>query len=356
MTFFKKAFSLLRETAAAFGRNNASMLAASLAYYAIFAIAPLLVIAVAVAGFVFGDAAVQGQLDAQLEGTFGREAAVLIEDLVAGANQTNAGLFATVVSVILLLLAASGLFGQLKKALNTIWEAEPTSDQGILGFALQRIVAISMVLLIGLILLASMSASTAIVFLSDFVAGRLPVLGRLLPYLEVIVSLTILVLLFALIYRILPDVKLAWRDVFVGGAVTALLFAIGKYLISFYLSFNGNNPTYQAAGAVVIVLLWIYYSSQIFLFGAQFTCVYAERGGAPADTGKAMSPIDHSRPRLAASTPVVSPAQPRVVSESAVSQTDNRKITAAALLLGTALGLLLAFLGNLFGQRTDDPQ
>lgn len=361
MTFLKKAFSLLRETAVAFGKNNGSMLAASLAYYTIFAIAPLLVIVLAVAGFVLGDAAVRGQLDSQLEGAVGRDAAVLIEDLVASANQTDAGLFATIVSVLLLLLAASGLFGQLKKALNTIWEVEAEQKGGVVEFVLQRIVAIAMVLLVGVVLLASMSARAAVVLLGDFLAARLPILGLLLPSMEVLVSLIILTLLFAIIFKILPDTSLRWHDLLVGGAVTALLFSIGKYLIGFYLTFNANSPTYQAAGAIVIVLLWIYYSSQIFLFGAQFTCVYAGHHDASGTTEAEASPLESSlqqgKVQVRIAKPV--PVKPSMSGQTAVAQptaptNDSPKVTAVALLLGTALGLLLAFVGNLFGRKNID--
>lgn len=345
MNFLKTTFELLRETAVSFGKNNGTMLAASLAYYTIFAIAPLLVIAVAVAGFVFGDAAVQGDVFRTIEGTVGTEAGLLIEDLIASASQSNAGIFATVISIALLLVAASNLFGQLKNAINAVWDVAPTESGGIVTVVLQKAIAIGMVLLVGIVLIASISASALIATLGGFLAEQLPIVGPLLPYLEIIVSIVILILLFALILKILPDAKLAWRDLLVGGAVTALLFSIGKYLISFYLSFSGENPTYQAAGSVVILLLWIYYSAQIVLFGAQFTKVYAdyaERKQRPFPQ-KPQSEQLIPTPRTA-NMPL---EQTKLLAQTAVSH-DETRTTIAALLLGTALGLLMAFVGRLF--------
>lgn len=279
MNFLKSTFTLIKKTAVNFSRDNASMLAASLAYYTIFAIAPLLVIAVAVAGFIFGDAAVEGQVVEAIQGTVGRETAVLIENLITSASDSGAGIIATIISTTFLIFAASGLFSQLQKALNIIWDVSPPQNLGVFGFLKKRAVAFGMVLMIGLVLLISITTSTVLTALSGYLAQQLPVVGPLLARFELLVSFLILIVLFALIFKVLPDAIVGWRDVFVGGLVTAVLFSVGKVLIGTYLSYSGDNATYQAAGSIVILLLWIYYSSQILLLGAEFTQTYANSHG-----------------------------------------------------------------------------
>lgn len=342
----KAIIELVRETAVGFTRDHGTMLAASLAYYAIFAIAPLLVIAVAVAGFVYGNAAAEGQIVDAIQDTVGREAAVVIEQLVESAGQTRAGIVATVISTALLFFGASGLFGQLRRALNIIWGIEPSPDRGIMDIIRKRLLSFVMVLSMGLLLLLSLTAGTVISALSDFLETWLPVIGPLLPHLEILVSFGLLVLLFALLFRILPDVDVAWGDVFLGATVTAVLFAIGEYLIGLYLSRSTVSSTYGAAGSLVIVLLWIYYSAQIILFGAEFTQVYANKYGSkfpPTEDNPIIIPhVDFPALPSARPNPILATSTGRI----ALSPQQQRLRQIASGLIGIAIGLLLAFLNT----------
>jgi membrane protein len=280
MHYLKNIFELIRKTVAGYGRDNGSLLAASLAYYTIFAIAPLLVIAVAVAGLVFGDAAVSRQIEPAISETVGKEAAAMVQNLVANVSESDTGTLGTVLGSLLLLYAASGLFNQLRRALNIIWGIAPAPDQGVWGMLKKRALTFLMVLVIGFLLLFALLASTLVSALDEFLIAQLPLIGPLLPSLDFLVSLALLILLFAIIFRILPDGHVAWRDVFFGAVVTAVLFSIGKYLISLYIRQGAAASTVGAAGSLVILLLWVYYSAQIVLLGAEFTQVYANRFGS----------------------------------------------------------------------------
>ncbi|KAA3656881.1 MAG: YihY/virulence factor BrkB family protein [Chloroflexi bacterium] len=350
MDVVKKIVELIRETAVGFSRDHGSMLAASLAYYTIFAIAPLLVIAVAVAGFIFGDAAAEGQIVDAIQDTVGREAAVVIEQLINSTSQSKAGVIATIISTALLFFGASGLFGQLQRALNIIWGIEPTSDQGIAGIIRKRLISFAMVLLMGLLLLLSLTAGTVINALGGLLKTILPVIGPLLPHLEVLVSFSLLILLFAILFWLLPDVEIAWKDVFLGATVTAVLFAIGEYLIGLYLSRSTVSSTYGAAGSLVIVLLWIYYSAQIILFGAEFTQVYTNKYGSKLpqpDYEPVLLPQPIDFPALPHASGQIVAAR----GETAVSSTQVIQRQFATGLLGVAIGLLIAFLNGMFDNK-----
>ncbi|MCP4422053.1 MAG: YihY/virulence factor BrkB family protein [Chloroflexi bacterium] len=349
-------FDLLKESGKGWVRDNASLLAAALAYHTIFALAPLLVIAVAVAGSVFGEAAVQGQIVAQIEDAVGREAAVVIQNLVTSANESGATLIATVLSSVLLLLGASGLFSKLQKTLNIIWGLAPAPEQGILNVLKKRSLAFGMVLIVGLLLLFSQVTTAIITAVSNSMTDWLPKVGTLLPQLNFLASLFILTILFALLFKVLPDAELTWNDVLLGAAVTTLLFMLGRYLIGLYLARGSATSTYGAAGSLVLILLWVYYSAQIFLFGAEFTQVYANKYGSrlkPANNAvwrdNKGSP---SRQQVApqsyriAAVPV---SQNKVEEETAVPRWQHPMATG---LLGLAAGLLLMFLGSLrWGRR-----
>lgn len=350
MDYLKKAFELIRDTVASFGRDNASMLAAGLAYYTIFAIAPLLVIAVAVAGVVFGEAAVQGEIVLAIEDTVGTQAATIIEDLIRSARESEATIWATALSIGVLFWGASNLFGQMQRALNTIWGIAPAPDAGVLNVVRKRALAFGMVLLLGLFLLLSLAASTIVAALGDFLAEWLPGIGSLLPTIELFVSFVILIFLFAILFRLLPDVDVAWRDVFLGATVTAVLFIIGRYLISWYLGTRSFSSTYGAAGSLVVLLLFVYYSAQIVLFGAEFTQVYANTFGArlrPA--GNAVKIMrQHTKAEQEATASSKTAERERPLPPSAPPQPQpqtSRQI--AAILVGLAMGLLLAFLNSL---------
>jgi membrane protein len=343
----KQILKLFQASAQGWSKDNASMLAAGLAYYTIFAIAPLLVIAVAVAGFIYGDAAVEGQIVEAIQGSVGREAAVVIQNLIARTQESSAGIFATVISVVLLFLGASGLFLNMQKALDVLWGVAPPPDQGIAGVVKQRLLSLGMVLGVGLLLILSFALSTAVSFLDEFFTEWFPVFGFAIPTLSILISLLLLTIAFAMIFKLLPDAQLVWRDVFLGAFVTAVLFSLGRYLISIYLSRGGVSSTYGAAGSLVLILLFVYYSMQIILFGAEFTQAYANQFGSkliPAEDAQVVvrrEPVTMTSP--APPPPVIRPPLSPAAHQASSRQLERQ---VAAGLLGLALGLFLAFIGG----------
>jgi len=273
-------FQLLKDSVKAWSDDKASRLAAALSYYTVFSIAPLLVIVIAVAGLVLGEEAVRGQIVSQIGDTVGPETAEFIQTLIANASEPSSGIIATVVGVVTLLLGASGVFGQLQGALDTIWRVEPAPGRGILGTIQDRFLGLAMVLGIGFLLMVALVASTAISVASTFIGERLPVPAGWLSVLDFVLSFAVITVLFAFIFKFLPRVTIAWRDVWLGAAVTSALFNVGKLLIGWYLGTSGAGSAFGAAGSLIVLLLWVYYSAQIFLLGAEFTRVYANRYGS----------------------------------------------------------------------------
>jgi membrane protein len=271
---------LLKDSVSAWSEDKASRLAAALSYYTVFSIAPLLVIVIGVAGLVLGEEAVRGELVAQIGDAIGRETAEFIETLIANASEPSSGIIATVVGVVTLLLGASGVFGQLQGALDTIWDVEPAPGRGILGTIKDRFLGFAMVLGIGFLLMVALVASTAVGAASNFLGEQLPIPAGWLSLLDFALSFAVITVLFALIFKILPRVTIAWHDVWLGAAVTSVLFNVGKLLIGWYLGTSGAGSTFGAAGSLIVLLLWVYYSAQIFLLGAEFTKVYANRFGS----------------------------------------------------------------------------
>ncbi len=257
-------------------------LAAALAYYTLFSLAPMLVIAVSVAGFFFGREAAQNQIVETLSGFVGKDAGIVIQTMIenAGKQQTTDSIFAMLVGVALLLFGAGGVVGQLQSSLNMIWGVEPKSDQGMLGFIKERFISYGMVLGVGFLLLVSLVVSAALSAFDQYLGGAAPGAGLLLQVIHFVVSLALIAFMFAAIYRFMPDGRIAWTDVVVGGILTALLFNVGKFFIGLYLGQSSVTSVYGAAGSLVTLLLWIYYSSLIFFFGAELTQVYATRFGS----------------------------------------------------------------------------
>lgn len=275
MDKLKTIWELLKETFQAWQADKASRLAAALAYYGIFSLAPLLIIAISVAGVFFGEAAAEDQMADQLEGAIGKESAQFIQAVITNASRSTSGLsFASTIGFVILLFGASGLFNELQGVLNTVWNVTPPSE-GIMALIKRRLLLFAMVLGIGVLLLSSLLASVAI-----SVIGRFIDLGGFLHMINLLVFLGIGILLFAVIYKFLPDVEIAWRDVWIGATVTALLFSLGRWLISLYLAYGNVGSAFGAAGTLVVLLIWIYYSAQIYLFGAEFTKVYAMKFGS----------------------------------------------------------------------------
>ncbi len=298
-----RAWVLAKDTVEGFIDDGAMSRGAAVAYYTIFSIAPLLLIATAMAGLVFGEKAVEGAIAEQLEGLLGRPSAEAVQAMVQGAANPTKGTVATVVSVVTLLLTASGVFAELQTALNEIWKAPPPQGDTITRLVVARAAAIGLVAATGFLLLVSLLVSAALAALATWVGGLMPELTKLLALANFAVSFLMITLLFGAIYKILPDRRLRFRDVAVGAAVTALLFTIGKTLIGWYIGGTGIASTYGAAGSLMVVLVWVFYSTQVFLLGAEFTKAWAGLKGNPealaAGARSAEEVDDPESPRLA---------------------------------------------------------
>jgi membrane protein len=285
LTSPKAWWSLVRETASGWMTHKAARLGAALAYYSIFSLGPLMLIIIAVAGLIFDQDAVRGQVSSQLTGLLGEQGAKGIEAMLAGAGKPHEGIFATVLGVITLLFAAIGVVVQLKDALNTIWEVEPPSKSGIWSFVRTYAISLAGVLSLGFLLLISLMVTTALSAMGSIVASYLP--EAVFQIVSFIISFSVVSLLFAMMFKWLPDVEIAWRDVLPGAILTAALFEVGKLLIGLYIGKQGLESTYGAAASIVVVLIWVYYSAQLVLFGAEFTRVYAQKYGSTRIGGKA---------------------------------------------------------------------
>ncbi|HKC50822.1 MAG TPA: YihY/virulence factor BrkB family protein [Myxococcota bacterium] len=275
-----KAGAFVREVFDEWSKDDALSLGAALAYYTIFSMAPLLVLVIAIVGLVFGRAAAQGEIVAQIQDAIGPAGAQMIEGMVARASQPSSGAIATVVSLVTMFFGATGVFGQLQSSLNKIWEVQHKRRGGLRGQLSRRLSAFAMILGIGVLLFLSLAASAALAFVHGLLDERFPVLGQVLPFANFALSFGVITALFAMILKTLPDVRIEWGDVWLGAAVTALLFTIGKALIALYLGRAGVTSVYGAAGSLVLVLLWIYYSAQLLFLGAEFTEVYSRRFGS----------------------------------------------------------------------------
>jgi membrane protein len=260
--------------------HKAPRLGAALAFYTIFAVAPLFMIALAIAGFVFGEDAARRQLFDELRTLLGDEGGRAIESVIAEAGQPALGRRATIIAVATLFVGVTGVFAQLQDSLNTIWNLRRKPGRGIRRFIRVRLLSFAMVLAIGFLLLVSLMVNAALAalgkYMSDLIAGQ-ELLWQVVNFL---ISIGVVTLLFAMIFKVLPDAKIAWRDVWIGALLTAVLFNLGKYLLSDYLGKSTVASVYGAAGSLVVILLWVYYTSQIVLFGAEFTRFYAIRCGS----------------------------------------------------------------------------
>lgn len=256
-------------------------LAAALSYYTIFSLAPLLVISIAVAGFVFEREAAHNQIVQTIQGLIGRESAEAVQAMILHAgNKPETGMISTLLGGIFLLFGAGGVVGQLQASLNKIWEAQAPPHGGLRDFIRKRFVSFAMVLGVGFLLLVSLAVSAFITGLARFLGGLLGEAAAIAHVLDMVVSFGFITLLFAMIYKFLPDVEIHWKDVWIGAALTSLLFTIGKFLIGVYLGTSGVTSAYGAAGSLITILLWVYYSALIFFFGAEFTQVYATQYGS----------------------------------------------------------------------------
>jgi len=356
---------LLKETWTEWQEDKASRLAAALAYYTAFSIAPLLVIAIAIAALVFGEEASQRQIVEQIQGLVGRDGAEAIQTMIINSRKPTEGIIATIISVGLLFFGASNLFSQLQDALNTIWEVAPKPEQGVKEIVKSRFLSFTMVLGIGFLLLVSLVFSAILAALGNYLGNLIPELHLFWSILNFCISFSVISLLFALMFKFLPDVKITWGDVGIGAMITALLFTIGKTLIGLYLGNSSIGSTYGAAGSFVVLLLWVNYSAQILLFGAEFTQVYANKYGSqivPAKnavslTEKARSQqgIPHNKQLETAGAQEENKSTATV--EKSPPQLSNQRSTRhpAAVVLGTLIGVYQSFakLGGVKGSRTN---
>jgi membrane protein len=309
-------WELVKATWAEFKEDKVPRLGAALAYYTIFSLAPLLIIVIAVAGLVFGQTQAQDALLGQMRGLIGSEGADMIQTMIDSTRKPAAGLFATVFGLGTLVLGSIGAFNQLHDALNTIWEVKPKANLSLVDKIKSRVLSLSMVLVVGFLLMVSLAVSAGLAAAGAFLTNALPMVAEwILSVINFAISFGVITLLFALMFKYMPDAKIAWSDVWIGAAITALLFTIGKSLIGLYLGRATAGAAYGAAGALVILLLWIYYSAQIFLLGAEFTQVYASQYGhrvLPNKNAEAVTEGDRAKQGLtripAGQRPAASPA------------------------------------------------
>ncbi len=248
-----------------------------MAFYTILSLSPLVILTVAIVALAFGKSTAQQQILTQVQGMIGQEGGKAVQDMLEHAQKPSAGITASVIALLTLFFGASGVFGELRSALNKIWEAKPRNASGFMGVVRQRFFSFGMVLAIGFLLMVSLVLSAGLAAAGKFAGGLLPLPGPILQALNFLISFLGIAVLFALIFKYVPETKVAWKDVWVGGLVTALFFTLGKFLIGLYLGKAGVGSAYGAAGSLIVVIVWVYYSAQIFFFGAEFTHVSAQR-------------------------------------------------------------------------------
>jgi membrane protein len=272
-------WKLLKDTLLSFIDDEALSRGAAIAFYTVTSIAPVLLIVIAIAGLAFGRDAAQNAITSQLSSLMGQQTAEVLQSAVASAAGKSSGIVGTIIGIVTLMVTASGVFGEMQSALNAIWKAEPKGTT-VSRLIRARAASLGLVASLGFLLMVSLVVSAALTACGDHLNSILPFGKLVLTVVNVVVSLVLISILFAAVYKILPDRHLEWRDVVVGAVVTAVLFTIGKSLIGWYIGSSAVTSSYGAAGALIVLLLWVYYSVQIFLLGAEFTKAYANRHGS----------------------------------------------------------------------------
>lgn len=281
MMNIRELWQLVKDTVDAWLDDFAPSMGAALAYYTIFSMAPLLLLLIAVAGYFFGADAARGQIVAELGGLMGEEGAAAVEGILKTASQPGESLVAIAVSVIMLFIGATTVFAELQSDLDRIWKTPVAKrPSGIWGLIRTRLLSFGMILGVGFLLVVSLVLSAGLAALGKWWEPLLRDWAVLLEILNFIVSFAVITAVFAMMYKVLPSVRVRWRHVWIGATVTAFLFTLGKYLIGLYIGKSGIASGFGAAGSLIVVLLWVYYSTQIFLLGAEFTQVYAQRSAA----------------------------------------------------------------------------
>jgi membrane protein len=280
MRGLKTILALSKQALLAAWEDNVPRMGASVAYYTLFAIAPVLLVAIAIAGTIFEPEAVRGEIVGQLDGLLGRDGAAAVQALLEGAARRQGGTLATIVGMVTFVLAATGAFLELQAALDKIWRVEPDPGANVSAFLKARAQSFGLVVGIGFLLLVSLAVNAALAAASQWVGQYATALPILWNALDIGVSLIVVTLLFAMLFKFLPDVRLHWRHVLIGALVTAVLFNIGKQVIGLYLGQSATASSYGAAGSVIVLLIWVYYSAQIVLLGAEFTRAYTKHLGS----------------------------------------------------------------------------
>ena len=273
-------WSVLKRAVAGWWNDNVPHLGAALSYYTLFALAPILVVAISIAGLAFGGEAVRGEIVGQIDGLVGHDGAVAVQAMLEGAARPSSSVPATIIGVITFFLGATGAFLELQTALNAIWRVKPKVGASFFrSLVIDRLISFGLVVGVGFLMLTSLLVSAGLAALHTYMGETYPGGAALWEGVNVIVSLAVVSVLFAMVYKLLPDVELAWSDVWVGGLVTAGLWTMGKFLIGLYLGTSAFASSYGAAGSVIVLLLWVYYSAQIILLGAEFTREYVKEFG-----------------------------------------------------------------------------
>lgn len=348
----RRYLTLLKRTASAWSEDYAPSMGAALSYYSLFSIAPLLLIVIAIAGFAFGDEAARGAIFGQLQGLMGADSAMAVQAMLEAANRPKQGLISAIIGVAVLLVGATTVFGELQNDLDRIWRAPARAQaSGLWNLLRTRLLSFGMILGLAFLLMVSLVLSAALAALGKWWG---PAFGVLAHTVDVLLSFALVTVVFALIYRFIPRVQVAWHDVWLGAAVTSLLFAVGKFLIGLYLGQASIASTFGAAGSLVVLMVWVYYSAQIFLFGAEFTWVYAHELGSrrgqadprPASAGARarVAPEHRSFP-----LPAVHAAAPPPERRSRISRLRRQHPYAGvgtAFVLGAAAGIARAVNGK----------
>ena len=289
-SFFSNSFGLFKQTFSEWLEDKAPQLGAALAYYTVFSLAPLVLVLLAIVGLIFRNdpGGAWNKITEQMSYFLDKSAVEVVQNIAQKAGQPNKSLLATIIGILLALFGASGVFGQLQDALNTIWGVKAKPAGGVWGFLHSRFLSFAMVGGVCFLLLVSLTLESMLKAFSHYIQGVLP--GGIVIAMAVywIFDLAVIILLFAIIFKFLPDAKIQWRDVWIGAGVTAILFAIGKWALGLYLGSGSAASAYGAASSLITLLLWVYYSSQILLFGAEFTQVYASQAG------RGIAPDEHA--------------------------------------------------------------
>lgn len=350
---------MIKAALAAWLDDYAPSMGAALSYYTVFSLAPLLVIVISVAGLIFGADAVRGAIFAQIDGLMGAEAAKGIQDLLRSVSKPSTGILGTVLGLGVLLIGATSVFGELQDALDRIWRAPArATSSGLVTLVRTRLLSFGMILGIAFLLMVSLVAGAGIAALGKWWSGWFAGWEVLAQIIDTVVGFLMTTAVFALIYKLMPRVKVSWGDVWIGAAVTALLFTVGRFLISLYIGTTGVASGFGAAGSVAVIFVWVYYSAQIFLVGAEFTWVYAQRFGSRRDHAEPTPEDARIAPpipeRSTAGAPAIAAAVPHFESGPETKPRSYRQRQSAVLvpaLAGAVMGAAVVLIARLVPWR-----